>query len=180
MSRRKKSQVPRYALLPDIELQSDVNRATEYANQHAESLRRRLAEFELDARRHARYAACACKTCFYLRGGGAAGQAFTTRPCEICATVVTYSSTHTLKYCEPCAEKYTLCRECGGSRDPDLRFELAPPRKKAEIGPWWEGQIAATKVRKAAVQAATREDCARRRGYASAAEMDKADEGQGQ
>jgi hypothetical protein len=64
-----------------------------------------------------RLKACMCKMCFYHKSMRIAGQAFTFVKCGICATDMTFSSTHTHALCEGCARAYELCKECGCDRE---------------------------------------------------------------
>ncbi len=146
----KKKPEPDYDLLPDVDLQNTVNRHTFYANKAIEKARKNLARCEVDAEREARCNVYECKMCFYLRGARLAGQAFTDRPCDICAKVVTYSSTATMKYCKPCAEKHQLCRECGGDLELRTREDVQAPRLKGERSGFWKRQEGLAKARQEA------------------------------
>lgn len=63
-----------------------------------------------------RLAAQLCAYCYY-KDGGFAGQAFTTKKCEICEEPQTYSSTDTDDLCLPCAKENKLCKHCNSHLD---------------------------------------------------------------
>jgi hypothetical protein len=57
-----------------------------------------------------------CVYCFY-KEGGFAGQAFSTKKCEICEDPQTYSSTDTDDLCLACAKEHKLCKHCNSHID---------------------------------------------------------------
>lgn len=94
-----------------------------------------------DAEKVARRAEMKCKTCFYFGAGRLAGQAFTSRPCAICAEVFEWANTGIPALCKPCAKKTRLCIQCGADRElkqrrGELPFTVVvaePPPKTSEF-----------------------------------------------
>jgi len=54
-----------------------------------------------------------CVRCYYS-GGTMAGQAFTSWNCRVCLKdQINWPNTNPPLACNPCAEKYKICKECG-------------------------------------------------------------------
>lgn len=141
----------------DVHLQREVNDATAASNRRINELRRKLAEFEVDVQREQRLLSGHCRYCFYLRTPTVVMHAVTEKPCFVCATIVRYGNSHTLKYCGPCAIKHHLCRECGGDLSMAKREHIQQPRRLAEREEWWKAQDAAMTKRRQAYMDATEE-----------------------
>lgn len=99
-----------------LDLYSVSNRTgmnLEYANSHL----RRALEYLSEPERKKRDEAGECKFCFYLRGGRIGGAAITQKPCDVCGTEMSFSSTAVDAVCKPCGAKHKLCVTCGADVD---------------------------------------------------------------
>src|SRR6478609_2293239 len=84
--------------------QEDVNRRTRWNIRHIADMRQRLAEWECDARAEARQTDGYCRSCYYVKSGGIAGQAFTKNRCRMCFEVQVYATTAQDKVCGACSK----------------------------------------------------------------------------
>jgi hypothetical protein len=100
----------------DRDLLYNVTMATGVAMERGERHTRAVTHFLGDEKKAERQARRECRSCFYLVNGMGviAGQAMTTKPCEICAADMTFGSTHTNRICAGCSEKHDLCAHCMG------------------------------------------------------------------
>lgn len=71
-------------------------------------------DYKADAEKKQRLKNGYCRTCFYLRRGLMAGQAFTAWECGICGAEKVHHHTGTPVVCAPCSKEHRICVECGG------------------------------------------------------------------
>lgn len=67
-----------------------------------------------DADREKRLGALECPSCFYIRSSRVGGASMTTWYCGVCAEEGLHGSTAVPRVCRRCAEKHSLCVQCGG------------------------------------------------------------------
>lgn len=107
----------------------DITYSTSMGKQHLKEMEQRLFQVRHDTQKAQRLKYHVCKHCYYVvnRIGGAA---ITTKPCRICDTPQTYSSTFTDTLCMDCAKHNGLCKQCGGDIDMKIRRKPYPFQEK--------------------------------------------------
>jgi hypothetical protein len=96
---------------------TDSEVKTYYNNQHVAKMREKLRQYDTDEENPHRLALQLCKYCQYIMTGRIAGQAITPYNCRECGKNLIAPTTLTDKYCEDCAQKQNLCRQCGATMD---------------------------------------------------------------
>lgn len=112
----------------------EISRITHNMKNVGEIALARALRWKEDKEAEKRREACLCKTCYYIYGSALAGQAFTQRPCGVCAGTITHSDTACPVICDACSKKTRLCKRCGGDRElrqrkGEIKFTVtvAPP-----------------------------------------------------
>ena len=95
----------------DIEMSNHFNKSL------ATKTLKMITDYRKDTNRDKRLEKQLCLTCYYLRAGIVAGQAFTEYTCRICGEKQMHPNTNTPKICKPCAVENDLCVKCGGGVD---------------------------------------------------------------
>jgi hypothetical protein len=111
-----------------------INMGTWSMQESYESRVKGLAGYQLDHHKKNRRNSQQCKVCYYLRGPVVAGQAFTSHPCKNtdCDEETHSSCTDVPDFCTACAEKYGICRRCGGDQEGKERKSLKPPKRQPD------------------------------------------------
>jgi hypothetical protein len=94
-------------------IESESKQALERINQAINT----AEQLKTDAEKEQRLAAQQCRCCYYLRKVRIGGAAMTERPCGSCDTPMFFSSTATDVLCPECAQKQSLCKQCGARID---------------------------------------------------------------
>ncbi len=104
---------------------------TAMSTERVKRLRKGLAHYEIDDRKASRLSAGECKTCYYLRGGVIAGQAFSQHECRRlgCDELSKSSNTDVPDFCSLCSATFGICRRCGGDIEQKERRSLKPPKR---------------------------------------------------
>lgn len=115
----------------------DLNRINMGTWSMQESYERRvrgLAGYQLDHQKKSRLSSQQCKVCYYLRGPVVAGQSFSSHPCKNtdCDEETKYSNTDVPDFCTDCAERYGICRRCGGDQEGKERKSLKAPKRQPD------------------------------------------------
>jgi len=111
-----------------------INMGTWSMQESYERRERGLAGYKLDHQKRSRISAQQCKVCYYLRGPVLAGQSFSSHPCKNtdCDEETKYSNTDVPDFCTDCAEKYGICRRCGGDQEGKERKSLKAPKRQPD------------------------------------------------
>lgn len=112
--RKSRKKIDRYS----YEWETGIAKAKE------ESMRARLAAFDIDNDKPGRARKHECKACFYLASPRIAGQASTSRQCGLCDEIITHSNTACPVVCDKCAAEHGLCRNCGGDVNMKVRRKV--------------------------------------------------------
>jgi hypothetical protein len=96
---------------------TDSEAKTFYNNQHVAKIRKKLRQYDTDEEKPHRLALQLCKHCQYIMTDRIADRAITPYNCRECGKNLISASTLTDKYCEDCARKLDLCRQCGAKMD---------------------------------------------------------------
>jgi len=91
-----------------------IEEATYFQKKHEEELIRRADLIKEDPGIKERMEHNLCKTCFY-KGTVLAGQAFTSKNCELCNSKEMYPTTYVDKVCMKCAKENNCCKHCMSS-----------------------------------------------------------------
>lgn len=106
---------------------ASIWRATDEAKFRVESMRRRLVDFDSDARKPERLRSCECGYCFYINASRLGGAAMTKTECGICHKEMMFCNTCVDLVCKECSRKHQICVHCGGD------IEMKHRKKKREI-----------------------------------------------
>lgn len=90
-----------------------IQRQTKRAMEQKGRIETNLRKYEKDPEKSRRLAICTCKTCYYLKSGQIAGEAFTKYTCGNCGNEEHHPNTAVPKYCRTCAEIHACCVRCG-------------------------------------------------------------------
>lgn len=123
---RLEGDVLKMALTPD-----SINMRNWGSEERLERMQKAVAAAFLDVRKDERRKRGECKSCYYLRVGVVAGQAFSSRPCknESCSNESKHANTDVPDYCIDCSTTYGICRRCGADLEFKVRKSLKPPRR---------------------------------------------------
>ncbi|WP_336770416.1 hypothetical protein [Bacillus bombysepticus] len=90
----------------------ELKMKTYWSEQYYIRQKKAIEQYEQDEQKEIRLSERECKTCFYLRKGGAL-QAFTPYECSICDAKNQHPNSRVPKYCTECADKLHICVRCG-------------------------------------------------------------------
>lgn len=122
---RLEGNVLKMPLTPD-----NINMRNWGSEERLERYTKAVAQAFLDVRKDDRHRAMMCKSCYYLRIGVVAGQAFSSKPCknESCTNESKASNTDVPDFCDGCAKEHHICRRCGADIEFRTRKSLKPPK----------------------------------------------------
>ncbi len=99
-----------FSQLTHREVESDTYQMKEFGEERV----RCAAAYILDANKEKRLKEFECKSCYYFRRGGMAGQAFWNWSCAVCGEDQMHHNTNTPRVCFSCCDTHQLCQRCGG------------------------------------------------------------------
>ena len=111
----------------------DVESTTYFMKEHGEQDVKDAAAYIIDATKEKRLKSHECKTCYYLRGGGMAGQSMWSWNCGVCGEDQLHHNTSTPKVCHKCCDQWGLCQRCGGDIEQRKRKQKWPELTKEQI-----------------------------------------------
>lgn len=94
------------------------------ARDYIETMRKRLADFDADAKKKERTEKAKCKYCEYIQTSRMGGCAMTRWYCGLCGCQQMHGNTATDRLCIECAKERGLCKQCGGDVDGKIRRKV--------------------------------------------------------